>query len=169
MKVFLVEPDEFIAKKLQGFLARAGFGATCQVIENSDKNSNDGAVVKLDSMTRLGVLLDRIRHVQGAEGTQFLQFGDYRLDLLQGELECEQGEAVRLTEKEVLLLKILIEAGGESVSRETLLDKVWGYADGVETHTLETHIYRLRQKIEKDPAAPEIIKTDESAGYYLAV
>lgn len=73
---------------------------------------------------------------------------------------------VRLTEKEVGVLLLLRESFPLAVSRQTLLDKVWAYADGVETHTLETHIYRLRQKIEIDPSSPTILLTTED-GYCL--
>ncbi len=73
----------------------------------------------------------------------------------------------KLTDKERDILLTLHAAGGQAVSRQALLDSVWAYAPGVETHTLETHIYRLRQRIEKDPAAPEIVLTDE-AGYRLS-
>ena len=59
------------------------------------------------------------------------------------------------------------EQGGKSVSRETLLGEVWGYNAGVNTHTLETHIYRLRQKIERDPATATLLVTAEG-GYRLA-
>ena len=73
---------------------------------------------------------------------------------------------VRLTEKETAILRFLYRAGQMAVSRETLLQEVWGYNSGVTTHTLETHIYRLRQKIEKDAANPEILVT-EAGGYKL--
>jgi DNA-binding response OmpR family regulator len=73
---------------------------------------------------------------------------------------------VRLTEKETSILRYLYRAGQRPVSRETLLQEVWGYNSGVTTHTLETHIYRLRQKIEKDAAAPAILVT-EAGGYKL--
>src|SRR6266851_3859424 len=73
---------------------------------------------------------------------------------------------VRLTEKETAILRFLYRAGQLPVSRETLLQEVWGYNSGVTTHTLETHIYRLRQKIEKDAANPEILVT-EAGGYKL--
>lgn len=77
------------------------------------------------------------------------------------------GQAVRLTEKETAILIALAKANGKPVSRQALLDNVWAYAEGVETHTLETHIYRLRQKIEENPASPtHLITLDE--GYALA-
>ena len=59
---------------------------------------------------------------------------------------------IRLTEKETSILKYLYRAGDRPVGRDTLLGEVWGYNAGVTTHTLETHIYRLRQKIERDPS-----------------
>ena len=65
-----------------------------------------------------------------------------------------KGNKVRLTEKETAILRYLYRAGQRPVSRETLLQEVWGYNSGVTTHTLETHIYRLRQKVEKDAASP---------------
>ena len=73
---------------------------------------------------------------------------------------------VRLTEKETAILRYLYRAGQKPVSRETLLQEVWGYNSGVTTHTLETHIYRLRQKVEKDAAQPAILVT-EAGGYKL--
>ena len=75
---------------------------------------------------------------------------------------------VRLTEKETAILKFLYRAGGKVVSRDTLLDEVWGYNAGVNTHTLETHVYRLRQKIEPDPQQNSILVT-EPGGYRLAM
>jgi DNA-binding response OmpR family regulator len=78
----------------------------------------------------------------------------------------EKGSKIRLTEKETAILRFLYRAGQLPVSRETLLQEVWGYNSGVTTHTLETHIYRLRQKIEKDAANPEILVT-EAGGYKL--
>ena len=77
-----------------------------------------------------------------------------------------KGSKVRLTEKETAILRFLYRAGQKPVSRETLLQEVWGYNSGVTTHTLETHIYRLRQKVEKDAAAPAILVT-EAGGYKL--
>ena len=86
-------------------------------------------------------------------------------------LECPranplQTRAIRLTEKETAILKYLYRAGQRAISRETLLGEVWGYNAGVTTHTLETHIYRLRQKIEKDPSKAAILVTDQG-GYRL--
>ena len=73
---------------------------------------------------------------------------------------------IRLTDKEASILKYLFRAGDRPVARDVLLNEVWGYNAGVTTHTLETHIYRLRQKIEKDPAQAAILITDRG-GYRL--
>ena len=78
----------------------------------------------------------------------------------------QTGQILRLTDKEQDILMCLHQNQDQHVDRQRLLDLVWGYADGVETHTLETHIYRLRQKIETDPTKPNFLMTDEH-GYYL--
>ncbi len=122
---------------------------------------------------RLGALLDRVRfHAQAAHAggmPDTIRFGDYVLDLASGEWsDPESGVKTRLTDKEKRVLMLLHAAQGKLVERQVLLDKVWGYADTLETHTLETHIYRLRRKIERDPARPEILLTDE-AGYRLGL
>lgn len=81
-------------------------------------------------------------------------------------LQTEAGKKTRLTEKEAAILKYLLRAGERVVARDVLLHEVWGYNAGVTTHTLETHIYRLRQKMEREPAHAEILVT-ESGGYKL--
>ena len=78
----------------------------------------------------------------------------------------ERGQKIRLTEKEASILKFLYRAGEKVITRDVLLHEVWGYNSGVTTHTLETHIYRLRQKVEKDAAMPAILVT-EAGGYKL--
>ncbi|MCP5382900.1 MAG: response regulator transcription factor [Kordiimonadaceae bacterium] len=75
-------------------------------------------------------------------------------------------EKIRLTEKETAILKFLKRADGATISREKMLNEVWGYNSNVTTHTLETHIYRLRQKIEKNPSDAKIIIT-ENGGYSM--
>src|ERR671929_151136 len=77
-----------------------------------------------------------------------------------------KGRKIRLTEKEVSILKYLYRAGEKPIARDVLLREVWGYNAGVTTHTLETHIYRLRQKIERNPSQAEILVT-EGGGYKL--
>ena len=78
----------------------------------------------------------------------------------------ENQDLIRLTEKETAILKYLKRSDGNPISRDVLLDEVWGYNAGVTTHTLETHIYRLRQKIEPNPSSATILIT-EAGGYCL--
>ena len=81
-------------------------------------------------------------------------------------LEPARNRKVRLTDKESNILKFLYRAAGKPVPRQVLLNEVWGYNSAVTTHTLETHIYRLRQKIEPDPANTRLLLT-EGGGYRL--
>jgi DNA-binding winged helix-turn-helix (wHTH) protein len=80
--------------------------------------------------------------------------------------DSRKGTVVRLTEKERDILMKLREKMGRVIDRQALLNEIWGYGKEIETHTLETHIYRLRQKIERDPAKPQWLVT-EDAGYRL--
>ncbi|GGC67915.1 DNA-binding response regulator [Siccirubricoccus deserti] len=82
-------------------------------------------------------------------------------------LEPARNRKVRLTDKESNILKFLYRAGGRPVPRQILLNEVWGYNSAVTTHTLETHIYRLRQKIEAKPAHPQLLLTAPGGCYRL--
>ena len=83
-------------------------------------------------------------------------------------LEPAKNRKIRLTEKESAILKFLYRASGRPVGRQVLLNEVWGYNAAVTTHTLETHIYRLRQKIEPDPTKPAVIRTIRGGGYLFS-
>jgi DNA-binding response OmpR family regulator len=118
---------------------------------------------------RFAVLLARIRaQLRQHEASEDAVFaiGPYSFQPSSKLLMSSKGSKVRLTEKETAILRFLYRAGQKAISREVLLQEVWGYNSGVTTHTLETHIYRLRQKIEKDAAMPEILVT-EAGGYKL--
>jgi DNA-binding response OmpR family regulator len=118
---------------------------------------------------RFGVLLARIRaQLRAHEQTEdaVFEIGPYQFKPGVKMLLDAQMKRVRLTEKETSILKYLYRAGKAVVGREVLLREVWGYNAGVTTHTLETHIYRLRQKIEKDPANAQLLIT-EPGGYRL--
>jgi DNA-binding response OmpR family regulator len=119
---------------------------------------------------KFGVLLARIRaQLRSHEASEDAVFriGPYEFRPAGKMLVDEAGKKIRLTEKETNILKYLYRAGEKPVSREELLTEVWGYNAGVTTHTLETHVYRLRQKIEPDPGAAKILLT-EAGGYRLA-
>ena len=118
---------------------------------------------------KFAVLLARIRaqlrqHDQSEDAV--FTIGNYTFKPASKLLLDEKGGKVRLTEKETSILKFLYRAGEKVVTRDVLLAEVWGYNSGVTTHTLETHIYRLRQKIEKDPSNAELLVT-EAGGYKL--
>ena len=119
---------------------------------------------------RLSVLLARLRaHLRQNEHSDdaVLTIGPYAFRPGAKLLTDPGGrKKVRLTEKETAILKYLYRAGDRVIGRDMLLGEVWGYNAGVTTHTLETHVYRLRQKIERDPAAAEILVT-EPGGYRL--
>ncbi len=119
---------------------------------------------------KFSVLLARIRaQLRTFEQTEDAVFkvGPYEFKPASKLLLTGEGKKVRLTEKETNILKYLYRAGAKAVAREELLAEVWGYNAGVTTHTLETHIYRLRQKIEPNPAEARLLLTDVG-GYRLA-
>jgi DNA-binding response OmpR family regulator len=118
---------------------------------------------------KFSVLLARVRaHLRTFEQSEDATFrlGPYEFRPAAKLLIDEKDKKIRLTEKETNILKYLYRAGGKPVGREELLSEVWGYNANVTTHTLETHIYRLRQKIEPDPANARLLLT-ESGGYRL--
>ena len=98
--------------------------------------------------------------------TRSFRSGRYTFRPSSKHLINEKGGKLRLTEKETAILRFLYRAGLQVVARDVLLREVWGYNANVTTHTLETHIYRLRQKIERDPASPQLLIT-EAGGYKL--
>ena len=131
--------------------------------------SNPAPMTMWPKPFRFAVLLARIRaQLRQHEASEDAVFsvGPYSFRPGSKMLTGANARKVRLTEKETAILRFLYRAGQMPVSRETLLQEVWGYNSGVTTHTLETHIYRLRQKIEKDAANPEILVT-EAGGYKL--
>ena len=119
---------------------------------------------------KLGVLLARIRaQLRAFEQSEDATFviGPYTFRPAQKLLiHKDNRKKVRLTEKETGILKFLLRAGGQPVGRDVLLDQVWGYNAAVTTHTLETHIYRLRQKMEPNPSKASLLITD-AGGYRL--
>ncbi|MAN16758.1 MAG: DNA-binding response regulator [Martelella sp.] len=118
---------------------------------------------------RFAVLLARIRaqlrqHEQSEDAT--FNVGPYVFKPGQKLFHTADGQKIRLTEKEASIIRYLYRAGQKVVTRDMLLEEVWGYNSGVTTHTLETHVYRLRQKIEEDPSNARILVT-ENGGYKL--
>ncbi|MBC7907820.1 MAG: response regulator transcription factor [Rhodospirillaceae bacterium] len=124
--------------------------------------------VALTKPVRLGALLARVEDMlaRGLTAAPSTPIGPWHFMAASRLLQGEGDRKVRLTDKETAILEHLIKDGGV-VTRETLLAQVWGYSAAITTHTLETHIYRLRRKIEPDPANATLLIT-EPGGYRLA-
>jgi DNA-binding winged helix-turn-helix (wHTH) protein len=117
---------------------------------------------------RLGALLRQIGQMiaQPVLYIDEIAIGDYVFKPQEKALSREEAEDIALTDREVDILAYLIRHRQSPVSREALLKNVWQYQEGVDTHTLETHIYRLRQKIEASAEEPRVLLTVEG-GYRL--
>src|ERR1700690_227785 len=96
--------------------------------------------------------------------TETFQFGDVKVDFTKMEL-WRNGNPVQLTSQEFKVLKFMIQNAERVLTREELLNFVWGYQNYPSTRTVDNHILRLRQKLEKDPANPQYFRTVHSAGY----
>ena len=156
-------------------LRKGGFKAPVIMLTGHDTDSDTilgleaGANDYVTKPFRFAVLLARIRaqlrQFEQSEDAVF-QVGPYTFKPAGKMLITEDNKKVRLTEKETAILKYLYRASGKPVARDVLLSEVWGYNAAVTTHTLETHIYRLRQKIEADPGNADLLVT-EAGGYKL--
>lgn len=156
-------------------LRRNGFKGPVVMLTANDSDADmilgldAGANDYVTKPFKFAVLLARVRaqlrqHEQSEDAV--FAIGQYTFKPASKLLLDEGGQKIRLTEKETSILKYLYRAGEKVVTRDVLLHEVWGYNAGVTTHTLETHIYRLRQKIERDPSNAELLVT-ETGGYKL--
>ncbi len=152
-------------------------GVAAPIVMLTGQVTDSDAILGLDSGAndyvtkpfKFSVLLARVRaHLRTFEQSEdaTFQLGPYEFRPAGKTLIDGNEKKIRLTEKETNILKYLYRAGGKPVAREELLSEVWGYNANVTTHTLETHIYRLRQKIEPDPSNARLLLT-ESGGYRL--
>ncbi|MGI4977388.1 MAG: response regulator transcription factor [Janthinobacterium lividum] len=136
------------------------------VVRGLDSGANDYIAKPFRLNELLARLRAQLRIFENSEDAVFT-IGPYTFrpsaKLLQ---EPPRNRRIRLTEKEAAILKFLYRAGTKPVPRQILLNEVWGYNAAVTTHTLETHIYRLRQKIEPDPSNARLLVT-EGGGYRL--
>jgi DNA-binding response OmpR family regulator len=152
-------------------------GVKCPIVMLTGHDSDSDTILGLDAGAndyvskpfKFPVLLARIRaqlrqHEQSEDAV--FTVGPYTFKPAAKMLIDENEKKIRLTEKETNILKFLYRAQDGVVARDVLLHEVWGYNAGVTTHTLETHIYRLRQKIEPDPGNARLLVT-ESGGYRL--
>jgi DNA-binding response OmpR family regulator len=147
-------------------LMLTGHDTDSDTILGLDAGANDYITKPFKFPVLLARIRAQLRQHEQSEDAVF-QLGPYTFKPSMKLLVDDKGKKVRLTEKETNILKYLYRAGHSVVARDVLLHEVWGYNAGVTTHTLETHIYRLRQKIEPDPSNARLLVT-ESGGYKLA-
>jgi DNA-binding response OmpR family regulator len=167
--IVILEEDEQARQFLEHALSAYGLGV--RVVKVAPETA--ALVLRTpEKPLRLGTLIDRIaaaqrKHQQKNSQSMIEMAAGYALDPVNNLLVARKdGAKIRLTEKEKEILCALAQAPERRMTRESLLRAVWGYGENIETHTLETHIYRLRQKIEANPAAPLLILTHED-GYAL--
>lgn len=143
-----------------------GSDEEADVVRGLDSGANDYIAKPFRMAELLARLRAQLRIFENSEDAVF-SIGPYTFrpsaKLL---VEPARNRKIRLTEKEAAILKYLYRAGTKAIARQVLLNEVWGYNSAVTTHTLETHIYRLRQKIEPDPANARLLIT-EGGGYRL--
>ena len=135
-------------------------------IQGLDAGANDYVTKPFKFAVLLARIRAQLRSHEQSEDAVF-RIGPYEFRPATKLLVDEKQKKIRLTEKETSILKYLYRAGETPVTREELLTEVWGYNAGVTTHTLETHVYRLRQKIEPEAGGAKLLLT-EAGGYRLA-
>lgn len=170
----VVLPD-MDGRELCRLMRRAGVAAPIIMLAGDETEvdcrmrAEIGATDCMAKPLRLGALLERLRSHLGdsaEENDAILTIGPYSFDPAAKLMHDQRRRrVVRLTEKETAILQFLYRAG-RAIGRDTLLGQIWGYNAEVRTHTLETHVYRLRRKIERDPARAEILVT-VPGGYQL--
>ncbi len=134
-------------------------------VEGFDSGANDYVGKPFRFVVLLARIRAQLRQYEASADAEF-RVGAYTFRPTSKNLVDAKGAKLRLTEKEAAILRFLHRADQQPVSREELLKQVWGYNANVTTHTLETHIYRLRQKIEDNPADARLLVT-EAGGYRL--
>ena len=148
-------------------LMLTGHDSDADTILGLDAGANDYVTKPFKFPVLLARIRAQLRQHEQSEDAVFA-LGPYTFKPSMKLLVTEDERKIRLTEKETNILKFLYRSNESVVQRDVLLHEVWGYNAGVTTHTLETHIYRLRQKIEPDPSNARILVT-ESGGYKLAI
>jgi DNA-binding response OmpR family regulator len=143
-----------------------GSTAEGDVVRGLDAGANDYIAKPFRLSELLARLRAQLRAFENSEDAIF-NIGPYMFRPAARQLlDASRNKRIRLTDKEAAILKFLYRAAGRPVARQVLLNEVWGYNSSVSTHTLETHVYRLRQKIEPEPTISKLLLT-EGGGYRL--
>ena len=186
---FIDDLKEQVAKHIEGFEVVTDIAKPDMVIvdENSErlkdfpkvpnilltsKDDIDGNFATIQKPFCLNDFFKNLKSIiQRFENTieGFFYFNQYELRPNTKEIiNLRNNELIKLTEREVSILKYLYKHQGQIISKNDLLENVWGYNKDATTHTIETHIYRLRQKVEHEDTASQIIETLEG-GYKLII
>jgi len=152
------------AEQLAGNLREQGLSCPILLLVEDDASSGFETLTRPFRFSALLARLHALNNHHAPGDDSAVRIGPYTFHPSAKLLQAD-GRKVRLTEKETNILKFLHASAG-TVPRDILLHEVWGYSPAVATHTLETHIYRLRKKIEQDPAKAQILLT-EGGGYRL--
>jgi DNA-binding response OmpR family regulator len=151
--------------RLVGSLRQNGLNCPVLLLTDGDSPTTQEALARPFRFSALLARLHALNAHHAHADDKAVRIGPYTFHPSAKLLQAD-GRKVRLTEKETNILKFL-HASARTVPRDILLHEVWGYSPAVATHTLETHIYRLRKKIEQDPAKAQILLT-EGGGYRLS-
>ena len=169
-----LHPSGPVSRELSGLICETDLECPVLVITNendvpahvfgSDKRISD----YIKKPFKFTDLLSRIDFLFQKRDETTLLIGPYTFQPAMKLLLTESSKEIRLTEKETSMLLFLYHSKDYVVQRDTLLHEVWGYSTDVTTHTLETHVYRLRQKMKSDPGDTDLLVT-EAGGYRLAI
>ncbi|MDG2299027.1 MAG: response regulator transcription factor [Planktomarina sp.] len=169
-----LHPSGPVSLELSGLIRETGLECPVLVITNendvpahvfgSDKRISD----YIKKPFKFTDLLSRIDFLFQKPDDPKLFIGPYTFQPAMKLLLTESKEEIRLTEKETSMLLFLCHSKDYVVQRDTLLHEVWGYSADITTHTLETHVYRLRQKMKSGPGDTDLLVT-EAGGYRLAI
>ncbi len=162
-QILLLDDNSLAAEIFLPQARAAGFAGAAIILASAPRPTLADLGVCIPRPFRFAELLARVRALS-AQAEPVI--GPYRLRADFAELTDETGRRIRLTEKETAILSALARAEGGVLAREVLLRDVWGYNRAVTTHTLETHVHRLRRKLEREPSRPRLLLT-EKGGYRL--
>ncbi|MFP4314492.1 MAG: helix-turn-helix domain-containing protein [Alphaproteobacteria bacterium] len=170
--IYITEENERFAPLLQKALE--SYGLDKVRVGKAGQHEAGSMVIDAQSHAALqkplvfGALVDRLLSLENDDYYETMEIGPFSLDLIGNFIHFQNGQSVKLTDKERDIVTTLAQCAPKSMARQELLEKIWGYKEGIDTHTLETHIYRLRQKLEDSAAEPFYLKTTEE-GYKLDI
>ena len=145
-------------------------GETTDKVSGFEGGADDYVTKPFDPaelLARVGALIRRSA-LGSANDVRTFEFDGHRIDFVRSQLSRD-GKTIDLSERESRLLRYFVEHKGEIVTRDTLLQEVWGYQAVPFTRTVDVHIVWLRQKLEEDPRNPRYILTVHGQGYRFSV